>query len=142
MSTASHWSHSLQLTAEPASAALAREFVRSELLNAGLPHLVDDLRLVVSELVTNAVSHARSPSTVVLERSGQSVTLTVRDGSPSLPLLPSLAEADSMAGGGRGLGIVDVLSCDWGVTSRLGESKAVWAAFAAADGVASVPAVR
>ena len=139
MSTTSHWSHSLQLSAEPASACLAREFVRSELLNAGLPHLVDDLRLVVSELVTNAISHARTPSTVVLERSGPSVTLTVRDCSASLPLLRA---ADSMAGGGRGLGIVEVLSRDWGVTSRVGEPKSVWAAFAAADGIANVPSVR
>ena len=139
MSTTSVWSHSLQLRAEPASASLAREFVRSELLTAGLPQLVDDLRLVVSELVTNAVSHARTSSTVVLERSGPSVTLTVRDCSPSLPLLEA---ADSMAGGGRGLGIVDVLSCDWGVTSPLGEPKSVWAAFAVEDGIANVPSVR
>ena len=139
MSTTSHWSHSLQVSAEPASASVAREFVSSQLLTAGLPHLVDDLRLVVSELVTNAISHARTSSTVVLERSGPSVTLTVRDCSPSLPLLRA---ADSMAGGGRGLGIVDVLSRDWGVTSSLGEPKSVWAAFAVEDGVANVPSVR
>ena len=139
MSTTSHWSHSLQVSAEPASASLAREFVGSHLLNAGLPRLVDDLRLVVSELVTNAISHARTPSTVVLERSGPSVTLTVRDCSSSLPLLRA---ADSMAGGGRGLGIVDVLSRDWGVVSPLGEPKSVWAAFAVEDGVANAPSVR
>jgi anti-sigma regulatory factor (Ser/Thr protein kinase) len=139
MSTTSHWSHSLQLSAEPASASLAREFVCSQLSNAGLPDLVDDLRLVVSELVTNAISHARTPSTVVLERSGSCVTLTVRDCSPSLPLLGA---ADSMAAGGRGLGIVDVLSRDWGVTSPLGEPKSVWAAFAVEDDAANVPSVR
>jgi anti-sigma regulatory factor (Ser/Thr protein kinase) len=131
------------LSADPASASLARKFVCSRLLNAGLPHLIDDLSLVVSELVTNAISHARTHSTVVLERAGPSVTLTVRDCSPSLPLLEA---ADCMAGGGRGLGIVDVLSRDWGVTSHLGESKSVWVAFAAADGVATcvanVPSVR
>jgi anti-sigma regulatory factor (Ser/Thr protein kinase) len=139
MSHIPDWSHSLQLSAEPASPSLAREFVCSHLLNAGLPHLVDDLRLVVSELVTNAINHARTPSTVVLERSGPSVTLTVRDRSPSEPLLTA---ADAMAEGGRGLGIVAVLSRDWGVTSHLGESKSVWAAFATADGVANVPTVR
>jgi anti-sigma regulatory factor (Ser/Thr protein kinase) len=139
MSTTSHWSHSLDLSAEPASASLARQFVSAQLVNAGLPHLVDDLRLVVSELVTNAISHARTPLTVVLERSGPSVTVTVRDCSPSLPLLEA---ADWMAGGGRGLGIVDVLSRDWGVTSRVGASESVWAAFAVAEGVANVPSVR
>ena len=101
--------------------------------------MAEDLRLVVSELVTNAVRHARTSSTVVLERSGPSLTLTVRDCSPSLPLLTT---RDSMAGGGRGLGIVDVLSRDWGVTSALGESKSVWAAFALEDGVVNVPLVR
>jgi anti-sigma regulatory factor (Ser/Thr protein kinase) len=95
--------------------------------------------LVVSELVTNAISHAGTPSTVVLERSGSSLTLTVRDCSPSLPLLRA---ADSMAGGGRGLGIVGVLSGDWGVTSAPGEPKSVWAAFAVEGVAASLPSVR
>ena len=139
MSVTPCWSYSLLLSAEPVSASLAREFVRFHLLDAGLPDLVDDLRLVVSELVTNAISHAGTPSTVVLERSGPSVTLTVRDCSPSLPLLTA---ANSTAGSGRGLGIVDVLSRDWGVTDCMGEAKSVWAAFAVEDGVANVPAVR
>ena len=104
--------------------------------------MVEDLRLVVSELVTNAISHAGTPTTVVLERSGPSLTLTVRDCSPSLPSLPLLTAADSMAGGGRGLGIVDVLSRDWGVVSSLGEPKSVWAAFAVEDGIVNVPSVR
>jgi two-component sensor histidine kinase len=95
--------------------------------------------LVVSELVTNAISHAGTASTVVLERSGSSVTLTVRDCSPSLPLLRA---ADSMTPGGRGLGIVHVLSRAWGVTSSLGEPKSVWADFAVEDAVMNVPSVR
>jgi anti-sigma regulatory factor (Ser/Thr protein kinase) len=125
------WSHSLQLRADPASAAHARDFVCLHLLGSGLLHLQDDLRLVVSELVTNAITHAHTPVTVVLERAGPSVTLTVRDLSPSVPVMGA---ADTMDGGGRGLVIVDILSRAWGVTSSPGGSKSVWAVFAAEDG--------
>jgi anti-sigma regulatory factor (Ser/Thr protein kinase) len=120
------------LRAEPASASQAREFVCRHLLSNGLLHLQDDLRLVVSELVTNAIMHAHTPFTVDLERAGLSVTLTVRDLSPMVPVMGA---ADTMDGAGRGLAIIDVLSREWGVTSRAGGSKSVWAAFAIEDGV-------
>jgi anti-sigma regulatory factor (Ser/Thr protein kinase) len=126
------WSHSVELRAVPASASQAREFVCLHLLSNGLPHLQDDLRLVVSELVTNAITHAQTPFTVVLERAGPSVTLTVQDLSP---LVPVMGAADTMDGGGRGLVIIDVVSSEWGVTSRPGGPKSVWAAFAVEDGV-------
>ena len=126
------WSHSLRLRAEPASASRAREFVSLHLLGSGLLHLQDDLRLVVSELVTNAITHAQTPFTVVLARTGPSVTLTVGDLSP---LVPVRGAVDTMDRGGRGLVIVDAVSRAWGVTSRAGGSKSVWAVFAAEDGV-------
>jgi anti-sigma regulatory factor (Ser/Thr protein kinase) len=122
------WSYSVRLTAEPASASRAREFVCLNLLRHDLQHVQDDLRLVVSELVTNAITHAETPFTVVLQREGPLVTLIVWDLSP---LVPVMAAGEAMDGGGRGLVIVDVLSRDWGVTSRPDGSKSVWAAFAA-----------
>ena len=49
------WSHEVILAAEPKSVAVAREFVSRHLVGHDLPRLVEDVRLVVSELATNAV---------------------------------------------------------------------------------------
>lgn len=128
------WSHSLQFEPEPDSASRARDFVCLHLLGGGLPHLQEDVRLVVSELVTNAITHARTPFTVALERSGTSLLLTVRDLSTGVPVV---SEADAMDGGGRGLGIVDLLSGAWGVTTDAVGSKSVWAEFDVEDALSA-----
>lgn len=90
---------------------------------------------MVSELVTNAITHAQTPITVALQQEGRAVRLIVRDLSPVVPVIGA---AEAMDGGGRGLIIVDVLSSDWGVTSRPDGSKSVWAVLAADGDVASV----
>ena len=107
------WSHRLTLAPQAACVLVARVFVRARLLEHELSVLVDDIRLVVSELATNAALHARTPFTVQLEGDERSVRLTVSDG---LLLLPIRVSAAPMASGGRGLDIVAACSRDWGVT--------------------------
>ena len=63
------WTRETVLAAEAVSAAKARAFVREHLLAQGLRDLVEDVRLVVSELATNAMVHAQTPFVVTLERS-------------------------------------------------------------------------
>ena len=53
-----------------------------------LPGLIDEARLVTSELATNAVRHAQTPFAVSIERSNGDLTLSVRDWSPVLPVPP------------------------------------------------------
>lgn len=120
------WSHSVSLAAEPASVARARDFVCAHLVTHSLRYLVNDVRLVTSELATNAIEHARTPFDVSLERSGHSVRLTVQDSSSSTP---QLVLVDSLALGGRGLLIVQQLSSDWGVDTSATGAKSVWACF-------------
>lgn len=120
------WAHSLSLPAEPDSAARARGFVCEHLVVHGLNTMVDDVRLVASELTTNALQHARTPLLLTLQRQGHHVLLSVEDGSPSLP---RLSPADSAAVRGRGLTIVDRLSAAWGVDIDADRSKCVWARF-------------
>ena len=122
------WSHETQFSAEPTSAAQARAFVSQHLLGHGMPHLVDDIELVVSELATNAVRHAKTPIIVTLEQVDQFVLLTVADGSLAAPVRQATDVLDT---GGRGLSIVDLVSHDWGVIRGPGETKSVWASFAA-----------
>ncbi|HEY3529185.1 MAG TPA: hypothetical protein VGK78_08535 [Nocardioides sp.] len=56
------------LPGKPPSVALARDFVCKHLLAHHQSHLVDDVRLMVSELATNAVVHAQTPFGVCLSR--------------------------------------------------------------------------
>jgi histidine kinase-like protein len=120
------WSHQILLAAEPLSAPRARDFVCGHLSDHHLSFLLDDMRLVVSELATNAVAHARTPFTVTLSRADQSVRVVIQDGSPSRPVR---AAVDVMSLTGRGLMIVDVLSREWGTVSDPHGNKSVWAAF-------------
>lgn len=82
----------------------------------------DDLRLIVSELVTNAVAHGPNhPIRVRVELGDDGVVRgEIEDeGSGSV----SLRAARFDRAGGYGLGIVDALSDSWGVR---GESTRVW----------------
>jgi anti-sigma regulatory factor (Ser/Thr protein kinase) len=120
------WSHRATFPAEAGSAGRAREFVRDRLVEHGLRYLVDDVRLVTSELATNATLHARTAFTIRLERLGGVVFLVVQDGSASRP---RPGDADVSDTHGRGLLVVEQTSHDWGVAAGPGRSKSVWASF-------------
>lgn len=120
------WTHTVSLSPEPSSAARARAFVCTHLLDHGLPTLVDDVRLVASELTTNALQHAQTPIDLTIAREGHCVLLSVQDGSPRLPR-PTVPDPSMPRG--RGLAIVDRLSEGWGVDVAADRTKAVWARF-------------
>lgn len=123
-----NWSHETTLEATAASASQASAFVSGHLVHHRLVHLVDPVRLVASELATNALVHAQTPFSVTLSALGETVLLTVRDGSGALPLRRS---AHVMDVGGRGLAIVNIVSLEWGTIQKDGAGcKAVWASFA------------
>lgn len=120
------WSHETELEARARSAYRARAFVSRHLLDHDLAHLVDDIRLVVSELATNAMVHAQTPFTVTLGGFENTVFLAVLDGAQAGPMLVVARALDT---NGRGVAIVQALSRDWGVTSRASGGKSVWAEF-------------
>jgi anti-sigma regulatory factor (Ser/Thr protein kinase) len=83
-----------------------------------------ELTLLVSELVTNAIVHARTTATVNVRRAAGALRIAVSDDSaapPTLDLHPELA-----AEGGRGLLIVSMLATRWGVERGSAGGKAVW----------------
>jgi anti-sigma regulatory factor (Ser/Thr protein kinase) len=106
---------------EPTSGAVsaARQFV-VDLLG---PNRVDrgELALLVSELASNAVRHART-SFVVAVRDDTTTRVEVTDGSP---LPPRVATGPRPDGGGHGLVLVDRLAPAWGYYPS-GEGKTVW----------------
>ena len=123
-----NWSHQTTFEATPISASKARAFVSGHLVDHRLLHLVDPVRLVASELATNALLHARTAFSVTLAALGETVLLTVGDDSALVPVRRAALATDQT---GRGLEIVNVVSLDWGMTHADGAgSKAVWASFA------------
>ena len=121
------WTHVTRLEPTASSASVARDFVRGHLVEHELPYLVDDIRLVVSELVTNAVVHAGTPVHVTIQGLPFCVILTVRDG---LSRRPSPTVATVNAVGGRGMDVVRQVSDAWGAIPAAGGDKCVWASFA------------
>ncbi|MDQ4133445.1 MAG: ATP-binding protein [Actinomycetota bacterium] len=110
------------LEGDPASAAVARRFVRSTLEAWDRPELEEAATLLVSELVGNAVLHARTAIDLVVVRDGDRLRIEVTDGSP---VLPEPKHYSVTSGTGRGLALVDSLSDDWGA-ERSPSGKTVW----------------
>lgn len=112
----------VQLPEDPASAAKARDFVRKTLVRWTHEEVVEDAELLATELVTNAVVHAKSAVEVRLRRLSDRVRVEVADtGGGAL----QLREADEDDVSGRGLLLVEGLSRAWG-TSSDGAHKIVW----------------
>lgn len=121
---------------EQASVPRTRHAVRDRLLAQGMAgvryqELVDDLLLIVSELVGNAVTHAADLSpqvTTVLSITDGWVRVSVEDGDP---YRPKALETDTGRTGGRGLLLVKSVTLQAGGVcdvERTGEGgKVVWA---------------
>jgi two-component sensor histidine kinase len=95
----------------------------------GVPGLADDVLLIVSELVTNAVQHALgSEIAFVATRGNRHLLIEVSDGSTAAPAKPQ-AITDN-AEDGRGLALVEALASDWGWTPHEDGTKSTWAVIA------------
>lgn len=112
----------LALEKAPDSARAARSFVSRVLAGSPASGCAETAELLVSELVTNALLHARSGVEVVVRVDPTRVRVEVHDTEERLPFL--IAEpGDTIAG--RGLHIVEELASGWGAEPREG-GKAVW----------------
>src|SRR5437588_9485165 len=101
----------------------ARRFVASALRRWERVELLDDAAVIVSELASNAVVHARSSLTVGVRCIGQRVVLTVHDTSAALP---HVRLPDTESASGRGMQLVSGLSTRWGADA-MHDGKTVWA---------------
>ena len=107
------------------SGLLARHFVRETCQRRQVTaHLVHDAVTVATELVENAVRHARSAPVLRLELRGRRLAVTVRDESPDPPREP---DAGPPQPGGWGLTLVSSLSRTWGCYPWPHGGKVVWA---------------
>ncbi|MGW2303705.1 ATP-binding protein [Streptomyces sp. NPDC001809] len=131
---ADHQEASVTLPSDPASVPTARRFVAGVLADWGLDdaaEIADAVRVIVSELATNAVLHTlgQSPTFTVdvrLEREEQ-LYIGVTDSHPRRPRrLPAAVQQDN----GRGMVIIRVLAAEAGgrlsVTPTDDGGKTVW----------------
>jgi PAS domain S-box-containing protein len=114
---------SRRLPADPASVASARRFVSDVLAEWSVPHLLDDVLLLTSELVTNAVLYTAEEVELRLTMRGPRLRVEVVDSSGERPV--RLRTADPGATSGRGLLLVETLAEQWGVDVQ-GVGKVVW----------------
>lgn len=102
----------------------ARRFVVGTLTDWRYTDLADDAAVIITELTTNAVIHARTEFTVTVScLPGDVIRIAVRDASvvPPRPRRPGPLENS-----GRGLGLVAAIAADWGF-DLLDDGKVVWA---------------
>lgn len=110
----------LDLPPATESVPVARRFVREVLRESAVD--VDTATLLVSEVVTNAVLHARSPLSVRVVERGDTARIEVSDGSPVPPRVHSFS---SLSATGRGLRLLGQLALAWGVEPS-DHGKTIW----------------
>jgi anti-sigma regulatory factor (Ser/Thr protein kinase) len=117
------------------SVGAAREFSVATMRRWGVANRVDDIGIVVSELLTNALRHGvpdtapprrRWPLRLGLVQPGRYVLCAVADPGRRLP---EPKAPDYLAESGRGLHVISALSDAWGCTTPTEAGKVVWAVF-------------
>ena len=112
------------LAALPASAGAARRFVRDALMTRRVgDQVVETVELLTSELVTNAIIHARSAPQLLVSLAAGVVRIEVCD-DDARP--PTRRAPDVESASGRGIAIVAALATDWGVDQFPDDGKKVW----------------
>lgn len=116
-------SETIELIPSPESVGKARRWstAKVERCGADMKHSV---ALVVSELVTNVVLHARTACDLTIRCAGERVRVEVRDWSPDLPMIRR--PHDTLATSGRGMPIVAELCDAHGAEPLPDGGKVVW----------------
>lgn len=106
----------------PSAAGEARAEVRRQLENWGLTEQSETVELLVSELVTNALTHAESRLRLTLTAAHGVLRCEVSDADRRRPRVRRVMETSE---GGRGMFLVDALALRWGCHQD-GPGKTVW----------------
>jgi len=115
-------SAAITLEPRPQAVAAGRDFVRHTLTSWGYSGIAGTACLIASEILTNAVQHARTQIALRLHHTALEIITEISDDSTHLPTrrMPGPDEED-----GRGLMLVDALATTWG--ARPAETgKTVW----------------
>ncbi|MFD3493943.1 ATP-binding protein [Streptomyces sp. NPDC058690] len=110
------------LAPELISVGRARRLATAQVGEWSLNELADTVELLVSEMVTNSLRHARGPVRLNLQVRGSHLRCEVEDTNSDGPVRRT-ARAD--AEGGRGMELLDLLAETWG-SSRTPTGKTLW----------------
>lgn len=108
---------------DAASAPAARRFAADILTAWNEAALIDNARLLLGEVITNAVQHTVGDVEVRLALGPRRLRVEVRDRSDRQPDRRSVTDESES---GRGLHIVEVLARDWGYEPIPAGGKVVW----------------
>ncbi|MER6956902.1 ATP-binding protein [Streptomyces sp. NPDC000618] len=116
---------SLDFVAEAEEVAALRRLMRLHLNLWGLPEVVDDAQLCVTELVSNVIAHVGTgtPTTLAVSMNGAHLRIEIRD--PDTRALPTLLQSGVDSECGRGMALVDAAAVRWGVELH-GDRKVTW----------------
>jgi anti-sigma regulatory factor (Ser/Thr protein kinase) len=111
---------------DPVIPRSARDLAVSALAKWGLLTVRNDVELVISELVTNALGQGTLIVVLIVCHPGtEEIEVAVWDNGPGLP---QAQQPDLDAESGRGLLIVEACSTSWGYRrGRDGVGKVIWA---------------
>lgn len=113
---------SLRVSRDKQAPRVARRFVNDVLRDAGYDEVLDVVELLVTEVVTNAVVHARSEADVLVRFLPGAVRVEVHDADDSFPVRRQPGRDQP---GGRGFDLVEQMSRSWGI-DMLDIGKRVW----------------
>lgn len=111
-----------QLAPEPISARAARQLIEAALQRWGDDDSTEVATLLTTELVTNAIVHARTDFALKVTTHEDRLRVEVSDLNHDPPRLVPIEDAEEH---GRGLHLVHALSASWGVEWR-DDGKVVW----------------
>ncbi|UQT61645.1 ATP-binding protein [Streptomyces durmitorensis] len=125
-----HLSQRRRFPRSPRSVGAARTFALGILTAWGIVDRLDDIRLCVSELTTNALLHGVPQGRdfeLTLSTDGTDLRIAVRDSGDGRPVASTPTTEDCT---GRGLYLLRELADDFGVTEH-SVGKTVWLTFKA-----------
>ncbi|MCU1586659.1 MAG: sensor protein [Frankiales bacterium] len=113
----------MQLHADAAEVSMVRELLKRLLTSWRMAEAAtNDVQLLASEVVSNAIRHGLSPVTLIARYDGKRVRIEVGDGSREMPTPRHPSAFDE---GGRGMLLVEAIATNWGVLPTVG-GKRVW----------------
>ncbi|MEW2353271.1 ATP-binding protein [Spirillospora sp. NPDC029432] len=110
----------LLLTGDRMEGRAARRAVRERAAKVvGDGDVLDDIELMTSEAIANALLHGSGPISVTVVTDGRRVRVEVRDGGPAARCDPARRGIDH----GRGLNVIDSLAAEWALERSCGETR-------------------